>query len=144
MLWRRETNPCRIAVPPRREDLSSCIGWLKGQLGMMEVTTIVPVLDMAKSVAFYEAAGFDVHVYRDEHEDGSFAFEDESVFDLGLDTSALGAGCFITVRSPDEWRERSVRLGYDVSVIRDEPWGMREFTLTDPSGNRLRFGHGCS
>jgi hypothetical protein len=23
----------------------------------------------------------------------------------------------------------------------DEPWGMREFTLTDPSGNLVRVGH---
>jgi hypothetical protein len=24
---------------------------------------------------------------------------------------------------------------------RDEPWGMREFTVVDPSGNLLRIGH---
>ena len=24
---------------------------------------------------------------------------------------------------------------------KNEPWGMREFTLVDPSGNLLRIGH---
>jgi hypothetical protein len=124
---------------------TNCVGWLKGQLGMMDVTPILPVLDMAVSVAFYEAAGFDVHVYRDDNEDGGYAFvhyEEQSVFDLGLEPSTVGAGCFITVPRSDEWHARFTQLGYDVTTLRDEPWGMREFALTDPSGNRLRFGHG--
>ena len=24
--------------------------------------------------------------------------------------------------------------------LTDEPWGMREFTLTDPNSNHIRFG----
>ena len=28
-----------------------------------------------------------------------------------------------------------------MSTPRDEPWGMREFTVVDPSGNLLRIGH---
>jgi hypothetical protein len=27
-----------------------------------------------------------------------------------------------------------------VTAIADQPWGMREFTLTDPSGNAVRIG----
>jgi uncharacterized glyoxalase superfamily protein PhnB len=27
-----------------------------------------------------------------------------------------------------------------VTPLVDQPWGMREFALTDPSGNRLRIG----
>ena len=94
---------------------------------------------------FYEAAGFHVHVYKDGHEDGGYAFvsyDDESVFDLGLETSAAGAGCYVRVPDIDDWHTRLTRLGYNVTAIRDEPWGMREFALTDPSGNRLRFGQG--
>jgi hypothetical protein len=26
--------------------------------------------------------------------------------------------------------------------VADMPWGMREYTLTDPSGNHVRVGHG--
>ena len=25
----------------------------------------------------------------------------------------------------------------------DQPWGMRELTLTDPDGDRVRVGHSC-
>lgn len=27
-----------------------------------------------------------------------------------------------------------------VTPIANQPWGMREFTLTDPSGNNIRIG----
>jgi predicted enzyme related to lactoylglutathione lyase len=123
---------------------AECVGWLQGQLRKMDVTTILPVLDMAASVAFYEAAGFDVRVYRDDHEEGEYAFvsyDDEGVFDLGVQPSAVGAGCFIIVRDADGWHARLRALGSDVTPVVDEPWGMREFALTDPSGNRLRIGH---
>ena len=120
------------------------MGWLKNQLGLLDVTPILPVLDMAKSVAFYEGAGFNVHVYRDESEEGGFAYvhyDEQSVFDLGLVESAERASCFISVPNSDEWHARFAILGYDITPLQDESWGMREFVLTDPNGNRLRFGH---
>ena len=127
-----------------------CLEWLRGQLGIMDVTPILPTLDIAASAAFYEAVGFHVRVYADENggedgeEDGGYAFvqyEDASVFDLTLAASAAGAGCYIRVPNVDEWHTRLTGLGHSVTPIVDEPWGMREFALTDPSGNRLRFGH---
>jgi uncharacterized glyoxalase superfamily protein PhnB len=27
-----------------------------------------------------------------------------------------------------------------VTSVEDQPWGMREFTLTDPNGNNIRIG----
>ena len=121
-----------------------CIGWLRDQTGMLDVTPTLPVVDMDQSVAFYEAAGFDVRV----HEGGGFAFvrqDDESVFDLGLepemDPATNKAGCYVIVPVPDEWHALFTDLRYPVTELRDEDYGMREFTLTDPSGNHLRFGH---
>jgi hypothetical protein len=35
-------------------------------------------------------------------------------------------------------------LGLSVSSLEDKPWGMRAFTLTDSSGNSLRFGRRLS
>jgi predicted enzyme related to lactoylglutathione lyase len=107
----------------------------------MDVTPILPVLNMATAAEFYEAAGFDVRVY----EGGGYAFvnyNDESVFDLGLKESATGAGCYIIVPGVDDWHTRLSALGYSVTPVLNEPHGMREFTLTDPDGNRLRFGRG--
>jgi hypothetical protein len=122
----------------------ACTGWLRGQVGVLDVTPTLPVVDMGEAVAFYEAAGFDVHVY----EGGGYAFvrhDDESVFDLGLesdmDPATNKAGCYVIVPQPDEWHSVFANLEYPVTDPRDQEYGMREFTLTDPSGNQLRFGH---
>src|SRR6478735_54137 len=76
-----------------------CIGWLAQRSGMIDVTPTLPVLDMAESVAFYDGAGFEVRVY-----DGGFAFvshDGQSVFDLGLEPVAAGAGAYLIVPDPD-------------------------------------------
>jgi len=120
-----------------------CIGWLRSNAGGLISTPTLPVADMAEAVAFYRLAGFDVRDY----EGGGFAFvthDDESVFDLdlidGLDRTANPAGCYVIVPGVDAWHARLRELHAQVTPVQDEPWGMREFTLTDPSGNRIRFG----
>ena len=111
---------------------------------MLDVTPTLPVMDMNESVRFYEAAGFDVQVY----EGGGFAFvrhDEESVFDLGLeldmDPATNKSGCYVIVPVPDDWHTMFTDLRYAITELRDEDYGIREFTLTDPSGNHLRFGH---
>lgn len=32
--------------------------------------------------------------------------------------------------------------GLPITSLADQPWGMREFTRTDPSGNHIRIGRG--
>ncbi len=142
-----ERDPATLAALRGHDDVKvcrACIGWLGGQAGMLDVTPTLPVADMDSSVAFYEAAGFTVHVY----EGGGFAFvrrDEQSVFDLGfeadLDPAANKAGCYVIVPVADDWHTLFSDLRYPVTELRDEEYGMREFTLTDPSGNHLRFGH---
>ena len=123
---------------------SVCVGWLRSRLGIVDSTPILPVVEMDAAVEFYESAGFAVRRY----EGGDYAFvsvADESVFDLDaaekpLDPALNSAGCYLYVDGVDAWHERLVSLGREVSALEDKPWGMREFTLTDPSGNSLRFG----
>ena len=120
-----------------------CVGWFREKLAAIDVTPILPVLDMAVTAAFYDAAGFDVQVYSDDHETGRYAFvryNEDSVFDLAVHESAVGAGCYLRVSDVDDWHTRLSELGYSVTPVQVEPWGMREFALTDPSGNHLRFG----
>ncbi len=119
-----------------------CIGSLARRSGMLDVTPILSVRAMPESIDFYRAAGFEVEPY-----DEAFAFVryvGASVFDLQVtsrgDPAAGGGGCFIVVDDCDVWHERLAAAQLDVTPVVDEPWGMREFTLTDPSGNRLRFG----
>lgn len=140
-------DPTTMAALSCRDDVRvcrGCIGSLSGKVGLLDVTPTLPVVDMQQSQDFYEAAGFDVDVY----EGGGFAFvrhDDQSVFDLGLESdmipAANKAGCYVTLPVPDEWHALFTDLGYPVTELRDEDYGMREFTLTDPSGNNLRFGN---
>jgi predicted enzyme related to lactoylglutathione lyase len=123
---------------------TACVGWLRSRLGVVDSTPILPVLDMDAAVAFYEASGFDVRRY----EGGAYSFvsvDDESVFDLDtaekpLDPSSNNAACYLVVEDITDWHTRLIGLGLAVTEPEDKPWGMREFTLTDPSGNSLRFG----
>lgn len=119
-----------------------CIGWLSSQVSGVDVTPTLPVLDMGVATRFYEAAGFEVN-----HYDGGFAFvslDEQSVFDLDLvghlDPRTNAAGCYIITKDVDRWHQRFGEAGMPVTEIKEEPWGMREFTLTDPSGNHLRIG----
>jgi hypothetical protein len=126
-----EVKVCRI-----------CIGWLMRRAGGIDVTPTLPVADMVEAVRFCEAAGFDVEQY-----DDGFAFvhaNDQSVFDLdlavGMDPATNHAGCYVITDEVDEWHARFVARGLQVTPVEDMPWGMHEFTLTDPSGNNIRVG----
>lgn len=119
-----------------------CIGWLMPQAGGIDVTPTLPVSDMARAIRFYETAGFEVEPY-----DEGFAFvelSDQSAFYLNLnpvvDPTTNGAGCYIVVQDVDGWHDRLVAAGLAVTAVEDMPWGMHEFTLSDPSGNHIRVG----
>jgi uncharacterized glyoxalase superfamily protein PhnB len=125
-----------------------CLGWLIGQIGVTSTPTM-PVVDLPEAVAFYERAGFGVRIYTDDSGDGGdgFAFVDydgQSVFDLDaaldMNPTANRAGCYLVTRDADAWHGRLQLAGLPVSAIAEQPWGMREFELTDPSGNHIRIG----
>ena len=134
---------------PSRDDVQlcrDCLGWMAGKVGVSSTPTL-PVVDLPEAVAFYEAAGFGVRIYHDENGNpGGFAFVDfdgQSVFDLdvvAIDPACNGAGCYLIVGDVDDWHARMAERGLPVTPIADQPWGMREFTLTDPSGNHVRIG----
>ena len=59
-----------------------------------------------------------------------------------LDTAANRAGCYLVTGDADAWHARMAAAGLPVTPIADQPWGMREFSLTDPWGNEIRIGRG--
>jgi uncharacterized glyoxalase superfamily protein PhnB len=123
------------------------VEWLGGRLGVVSTPTL-PVVALREAIDFYERAGFGVRVYKEDENDpgDGFAFvsyDDQSVFDLDVvdvEPAANRAGCYLIVQDADAWHTRMAADGLPVTPIADQPWGMREFTLTDPSGNHVRIG----
>ena len=119
-----------------------CIGWLRERAGGVDVTPTLPVAEMDAAVELCERAGFEVERY-----DDGFAFvqlRGQSVFDLdlveGMDPETNHAGFYIIAADADEWHDRLIAKGLSVTAIEDQPWGMREFTLTGPGGSNIRIG----
>ncbi len=102
---------------------------------------VFPVHDMAAALAFYRNLGF-----KAEDWDG-YAWvtnNDDEVLHLALisdlDVEANRAAGYWHVQDVDAWHSAWTTVGVDVGAVEDQPWGMREFLVVDPSGNRLRVG----
>lgn len=98
-------------------------------------------LDIARSVAFYEKLGFRRAAV---HEGMAIVIQDdvELHFWLTTDPSIPGAtGCRINVGGIDALYELYLPLEvvHPKAPLRDEPWGLREFSIVDIDGNLLTF-----
>ena len=105
---------------------------------------ILPARDIAEAVAFWSRVP---HLTVEEYRAGGYAFvrhRGAEVIHLchvpDLDPSTNPSGCYVHVGEVDRLRGEFLDAGVAVSEIRDEAWGMREFRLTDPSGNLVRLG----
>jgi len=112
---------------------------------------IFPALNLDETRAFYERLGF-VPWWKGR---GSRAYEIVSRGHLVIHFFAepeLTPGenetsCYWRVRDADRFYQELAALNLPSEGIprltapADQPWGMREFTLVDPSGNLVRVGH---
>jgi predicted enzyme related to lactoylglutathione lyase len=102
---------------------------------------IFKVADVARSMGWFERAGFEVSAHDDTY---AFAHRDRDVTvhlaqAEGAEPSghsALYIHCQDADRVAEEWR----RAGFEVTGPRDEDYGKREGSITDPDGNLVRFG----
>jgi len=109
---------------------------------------ILPVHDLDEARAFYESLGFKAW-YHDKHYEivnrGQLVVHLEER--VGLAPSTNQTSCYWRVTDADRLYEEFTALGLPsegtprLTEPQDEPWGMREFTLKDPSGNLIRVGH---
>lgn len=114
-----------------------------GNPGTRIVAKVVfPVVDLGPATAFYRSLGFTVESY-----DEGYAWVTnggEEVVHLAavedLDPVANRAAGYFHVQDVEAWYEAWRAAGIDVDPIEDRPWGMREFSLHDPSGNLVRVG----
>jgi catechol 2,3-dioxygenase-like lactoylglutathione lyase family enzyme len=103
---------------------------------------ILPVRDLDEAVAFWSRAGLDVRQY-----DAAYAFvlaDGDEIVHLAVhpsvDPAANLSACYVHVADVVGWHDRLAHAGLPVSPVRDEPWGMTEFSVRDPSGNLVRVG----
>ena len=60
--------------------------------------------------------------------------------DPTVDPIRNASGCYVHARNVDELHAAWSAAGLPVSDLADQPWGMREFSVKDPSGNLVRVG----
>lgn len=105
---------------------------------------ILPVDDLAAVSDFYRRLGFEV----DSYDDG-YAWVKHCGWEylhLRRVDSVDGneASAYVHVDDADTWLTALLAASdgsVEIGPIADMPWGMREFSFTDPSGNLVRFGH---
>jgi catechol 2,3-dioxygenase-like lactoylglutathione lyase family enzyme len=112
---------------------------------------ILPTRDLARSRAFYESLGFQAGYHDDVYDiirRGNLVVHLERFDDLVPEQNRFS--CYWRVPDADRLYREFAALGLPsdglpcLSEPADGPWGMREFTLKDPSGNLIRVGHELS
>jgi catechol 2,3-dioxygenase-like lactoylglutathione lyase family enzyme len=142
----------RLRSHPDQPICHDCLGGLNAQRdGQLELSSgswlvrgfepIFTVADVARSTAWFERAGFEV-----SHHDDSYALAHRDrdltihlIQSEGADGpggSALYLHCQDADRVAEEWRA----AGLEVDGLRDEDYGKREGSVSDPDGNTIRFG----
>lgn len=118
-----------------------CIDWLVCQK-RNDFERVMPVLatsDVGASKEFWKKAGFEIENYSDD-----FAFASRNGVEFHLVGEQLPnrdrGAAYLLVRDVDSVHASWLAAGLPVGDIRDEPWGMREFNVVDPGGNRIRIG----
>ncbi len=109
-------------------------------LAATEIKAFVPAADFALSKEFYQAIGFEIPWSSDalayvRYEDTSFLLQafDHPEFIKNFKMHLL-------VQNVDDWHASIMaagvveRFGVRVDPPQDQPWGMRDFALFDPSG----------
>jgi hypothetical protein len=142
----------RLRSHPDQPICHNCLGGLNvqrdGQLQLMTGTwlatgfePIFKVSDVARSVAWFETAGFVVSFHDDTY---AFAHRDRDLTihlaqasgDDPPGNGALYIHCQDADRVAVGWRQ----AGIEVEGPHDEDYGKREGSVTDPDGNVIRFG----
>jgi predicted enzyme related to lactoylglutathione lyase len=105
-------------------------------------TPILPVADVVRTQQYYrDVLGFTID-WRDREVFGGVSLDSVSFFFQRTDAAVRAFSCVLNTPDADEvFRSYSENGAKIVEPIATRPWGMREFTIEDPSGHFLRIGH---
>ncbi len=107
--------------------------------GFVRAVPVLPTGDVGGSSAFWTAAGFAVARFGPD-----FASARRDRIELHLVDPAPSprdrGEAYLHVRGIDDVHAAWRAAGLPVTEVRDEPTEMREFSVIDPGGNRVRVG----
>ena len=104
---------------------------------MSRIVATVPVLpsrDLDRSACFYARLGYEVVRRYPDYVILSSGNSELHLSAMELEPAANPAGLYLRVEGIDEW---AATFG---KKAQDKPWGQREFAISDPDENLLRFG----
>jgi catechol 2,3-dioxygenase-like lactoylglutathione lyase family enzyme len=112
---------------------------------------ILPSRDLAETRGFYEKLGFAAWWGGRGPWDYEIVSRGNLVVHFFTDSSLVpgesDSSCYWRVEDADALHRELAAVGLPGAGIprltapADQPWGMREFALVDPSGNLIRIGH---
>jgi predicted lactoylglutathione lyase len=106
----------------------------------VEIKAFIPAQDFARAKEFYEAIGFKIGYTDDDLAYmlcGNTSFLLQNVYVQELAENLM---MHLLVENVNDWHahlsEQKIaeRFGVSVGELVDQPWAMRDFELTDPSG----------
>lgn len=106
---------------------------------------ILPCADVEAMIAFYvQRLGFERDwVWGDPPTDGGVRRGEVQIYFMRnprLAASARDREIMLYIEDVDALHAEHVRRGtIAIEPLRDEPWGLREYSILDPHGHRLRF-----
>lgn len=99
---------------------------------------ILPSSDLDRTAAFYARAGF---AGADRYEGYLLLHNDGVELHFAYHDTVTPSTCFVHVADAMKMWKQLRDLGVEgVGEIADQDYGLREFVLTDPDGNRVRIG----
>lgn len=112
---------------------------------------ILPSRDLVETRAFYQKLGFESWWGGGAPWDYEIVSRGNLVVhfftESGLVPGESDSSCYWRVEDADALHREFSSVGLPTAGIprltppEDQPWGMREFALVDPSGNLIRIGH---
>lgn len=99
---------------------------------------ILPSSDLDRTTAFYARAGF---TDAERHAGYLLLHNDSVELHFARQDAVTPGTCFVHVTDATKMWKQLRDLGVEgVGEITDRDYGLREFVLTDPDGNRVRIG----
>ena len=116
---------------------------LQANTDHLHSTPVIPVHDMGDAIGFYRGLGFAVREFDPGYARVVAGGHEQIHLRLAplLDTDANESGVYLHVDNADQRYFAWVQLVRLIDDLGDRPWGMREFSFADPSGNLIRVGH---